>query len=140
MMLAYSRIKQLVPEFNRATFTRRQIAALALKFNCEIYERKQKKFGYYVPDKSGDYIFIDSRISAPFYFEVLFHEIVHLLIHYPCEFLTRKQDFEAENLALVFLVPKRTLFEYHQTPFDHIDKRLIPYLIRRQRIFEHYGI
>lgn len=140
MLLAYSRIKTLVPEFNRRTFTRQNIFALVLKFNCEIFERIQRKAGYYVLDKDGDAILIDSRVSGIFWFEVAFHEIVHLLIHYPCDFLHSKQHFEAENLALVFLIPRRKLLEYQITPFDEIDPRLIPYLIRRQRIFEVYKI
>jgi hypothetical protein len=140
MMLSYSRIKSLVPDYNRRCFTRHSILALTRKYNCEFVEKPLKKPGYYVTDCGGDIIFVDSRLKSHFWFEVAFHEIVHLLIHYPCDFLHSKQQFEAENLALIFMIPKAKLFEYRTIPFDEIDPRLVPYLIRRQQIYEIYRI
>ena len=138
MHFAYSRLKILIPGFNRRSFRREDIKELVFSRGAYLIEDRFKKPGYYATDGTDDFIFIDNRLRGFNYYDALFHEVTHFLLHYPCFFLHSKHQYEAELLAVLFMIPRRKLFEYFYTPFELIDSRLVPFLIRRQRFYELY--
>lgn len=110
------------------------------KIKCGYVLKNQNRSGYYVTDISGDLIFIDAKIHGLNKLETQFHELIHALLHYPCDFLARKQQLQAEVFALVLMIPKRDLFKYTTMNFEEIDYKLIPYLKRRKYIYEVFGV
>lgn len=138
--LTYRILQNRIPSFNRRSHNETDFHRIRRAFNCDFIEKTQDRAGYYVTDISGDYIFIDKRIGGMHRTEVLFHELVHLCLHYPCRFLHHKQQFEAELFALILLIPKKDLFDAMQINFEELDLRMIPYLKKRKYIFERFGV
>lgn len=140
MNLTYRILRERVSSFNRRSHGESTFHRIRKRIDCDFDEKPRQKKGYYVTDESGDVIFIDSRLSGKTRLEVLYHELTHALIHYPASFLERRNQLQAEIFSLIFLIPRKELFEYMNTPFEEIDSRLVPFLIRRQRIFERFGV
>lgn len=140
MLTSYNIVRKRVYTFDRISHADADFRAICWKINCDYVFKPQRKKGYFVTDSSGDYIFIDSRITGFNRFEAMFHELTHALLDVPCPFLHFRQQIQAETFALIFLIPKKMLFEYMNMSFDEIDYRLIPYLKRRKFIFDTYGI
>ena len=140
MNLSYQALLSRVASLNRRTHVEADFKRICERINCEFVFRKQNKNGYFVADECGDYIFIDSRIRGLTRLDVLFHELTHAILHHPCAFLDFRQQKQAQIFALIFMIPKRKLFECMKLSFDEIDYRLLPYLKRRLRVFEIWEI
>ena len=112
MNLAFRILKSYFPELNERFYDELDFWFFCDDRGIDASERKMKKKGYYVADESGDYIFIDSRLRSPRKLEVIFHELTHALLHFPTPELKSRQQFEAQALALIFLIPQKALFDY----------------------------
>lgn len=139
MNISYRILRNREPSFNRRSHFELEFRAICRNYGCDYISKRQNRLGYYLTDASGDAIFIDSRVSGHQRREVQFHEITHLLLDFPCDFLDFRQQLRAEIFAIVFMIPKKLLFEYMQISFDEIDYRLIPYLKKRLWVYETFG-
>ena len=140
MNLSYRILKNRISSFNRKAHGEQDFYRIAKEQKFQVYDLELECLGCYVADKDGDYIFIDPRIRPPLRYEVEFHELTHALLDFPCDFLYFRQQLNAEIFSLIFLIPKKQLLELLQMPFDEIDYRLQPFIIRRKKIYEIFGV
>lgn len=140
MHLSYEILKTKIKSLNTKPHDEPDFYRISKKQKIGVYNLDLDCLGCYVADKDGDYIFIDSRIRAPQRFEVQYHELTHAILDFPCDFLDFRQQLHAEIFALVFLIPKKMLFEFMQIGFDEIDYRLHSFVIRRKKIFDIFGL
>lgn len=157
MNLAYSRLKKRLAKLNLKSFTFDDV--LRICKNESIHLRTMnlpdKIRGYYTSELKKKYrkkyIVLNEKLSS---FESLFvalHELVHHYLHismqrkqtFYCridELNDSKQDQEAEMMALIMLIPKGHLLEYAQMPAEELHPYLQKLLVKRQHIFEKFGV
>lgn len=137
MNLSYDLLREKVETFNRIPHDETDFHRLRELLGVELVTKPLYRAGYYVSD--AETILLDERLSGYRKTEVQFHELTHAILDHPCEFLTAYQERRAEAFALMFLIPLPMLWEYMNTPVEELNPELLPYLIRRLRVFKHYG-
>lgn len=105
MNLSLPALKKALPDFGKRTHSPEDFWCAAEASGIEVAERKLKRRGYYVPDVSGDLIFIDSRLKDFCWLAVAYHEMVHALLHYPSPYLAGKHQFEANAFSVMLICP-----------------------------------
>lgn len=140
MHLTNSILQDRVPTFNQVSHFDYEFHTILDQYKCQYAELKLKQNGYYLTNKKSNYIFINKKLRDAAKLEAKLHELVHLIIDHPCEFLASKQELHAQIFSLVFLIPKADIIEYSQLKLSEIDYRLHPFLKARWRIYETYKI
>lgn len=109
MYFAFTRVKYYLPEFNERRLVANDFWSVCDRQNCEVFEIPLENGGYYLTNGTDDYIFLNSYLREFIWLETAFHELVHLLLHYPAKFLLQKQQNEARACALIAMMPQKDL-------------------------------
>ena len=139
MNLAFSRIKQIIPSFNERVVSPTDLLRIFHERGIQYAELELNQNGYYVLHNGIDYVFIKERIKDLLYHQILCHEGVHALIHFPASFLLRKQQKEAEALALIAMIPITDL-NYWLSIAGSLEKDEYELVERRLGIYKNYGL
>lgn len=139
MNLAYSRLKEFLPELNERTHTPRDFWRQIERTGANVVHKAQKKRGYYATNGKEDYIFLAQDLADELWLEAAFHEMVHLILHFPCAFLFSKQQTEARSLALIALLPQTDLPRLVRI-YAHLEtgEQLLVY--ERLKVLEFYNL
>ena len=140
MQMSYEILRKRVSSFNRKAHISKDFHKIRNIYKCDYAKKLLMRKGYYVSDGSGDYIFVDKRLSGAEKLEVQFHEMTHLLLDYPCDFMEFRQHIHAQVFSLIFLIPKKDILEYSEMNLEEIDYRLHPFLSARWQILQKFGI
>ena len=151
MYLTTSRIKEVFPDFNERPHDESDFWRAAKKERVIVREEPLLIDGYYKVCRNKPYILINSELAAVDWLLTAFHELAHHLLDAPykkssvllyrdLQVFESKQERRAEQVALVLLVPQKQLAELENTPFDELHPYTQKLLIKRQRIYEEYGI
>lgn len=139
MLLTFDILKNALPDLNRRRFTADDFWQITDARQCEVFELRLKKKGYYLTDGRENYIFLKCALRELAWLEAAFHEMIHLLVHYPCKFLYRRHQTEARAFALIAMFPKDDLPQIvrEMSSFDEFTQYLI---YKRLQILDRYGL
>lgn len=140
MNLSLPKLYRIMPDLNRRPLDESDFWQVCESRKIDVIERRQKKKGYYVPTKDGDFVFIDSRLKNLNWLTVAYHELFHALLHFPAPFLAGKHQFEANAFTIISLCPLPALSdtEYLRAAnYCHVRRFIIR---ERQRLNFLYGI
>jgi Zn-dependent peptidase ImmA (M78 family) len=82
----------------------------------------------------------------------LLHELGHFFLHKPvradhyfycsrnAKLIQQKHDAEADAFALIAMIPFDLMLELYHTPFTEIEPALLPYLRRRYKLWQDFGV
>lgn len=131
-------------------------AAKQEKIILKLARYPQGELGYYCIDKLKEkptkHIIINQSLGPVMRDFVSLHEIGHHFLHVPIssqewfyckkesKFRSNKFDCEADNFALIAMIPLPLLMELQAVNFDQINPELLPFCIRRLRIWEMFRI
>lgn len=141
MNLILTRLLKSIPHLNQRALTETDFYKLCRKERIAVKEipLKENIYGYYTNLKGKCYIVINRNLPKMRWLEVAFHELGHHYLHAPVpqsvffnsQQLSHKQEFEAQTLALLALIPQSFLktlemdedliFEY---PLHLIEERI----------------
>lgn len=159
MNLLLDKIKRVIPGANKRAHDFADVERIAKKERISIIvaDYRPDILGYYtvrrVKRHRKQFMMINARISSePEKTFVGLHELGHHFLHAPITWrqplrcirttaLTQsKYDQEADAFALIAMVPLWLLLEMQETSYASIDSDLMPYLIKRQKLWELHGI
>jgi len=155
--LAYSRLKKIFKKFNEREFTYEDFLKISRRKRISIYSYSMNENvrGYYSTNLRRVYrkkcIVFNDCLSETERLYVAYHELAHHFLHvtlttqqtFYCkafELTEAKHDTEADTIALIMVIPQKTLFAMHDTPFEDINPFLREKLIKRQQIFHDFGV
>ena len=122
MYFALTRIKYYLPDLNERRLLASDFWSICDRQRCQVFEIPLENGGYYLTNGRDDYIFLSLYMREFIWLETAFHEMIHLLLHYPADFLLQKQQNEARALALIAMMPQKDLpalaREYDQLDTD----------------------
>lgn len=150
MNLSIEKIRRYFPEFNLRPHDEKDFWRVAKQLKIIVDEQPLLIEGYYEYRNKKHYILINTNQSKYEWLLTAFHELTHRLLDAPykkssillkrdLEKLKQKQERRAEDIALIFLIPKNMLFELQNTPFDELHPFTQKSLVHRQKVFERYG-
>lgn len=150
MNLSLIKIKEEFPEFNLRPHNEQDFWKAAKRLEIIVKETPLLIEGYYRYKNRRHYIIINSSLNRIDWLLTVFHELTHRILDVPykrskillkrdLEQIRLKQETRAEDIAAMFVIPQKMLFELRNTPFEEIPTVLQKPLIRRQRVFENYG-
>lgn len=139
MNLAFRALKKFLPELNERIICPEDLFDLYERLDIEFYEIPLQGNGYYIREGGSDYIFLKYFLRQLLRHETILHETVHALIHYPFEYLTRKQNLEAEVFALIGMMPISELPKKIRIK-DSLDPEEYELLERRLKVVEIWGL
>lgn len=154
---ALARLTRFVPGVNEREFTLDDFYKIAADHQIYVAECRLPIAirGYFTSTTdrncAGKWIVFNDRLSNLEKLHVGLHELVHYFLHasfldhatYFCQAAHQfdsRNDFEADVLSLVWLIPRRRLLEIMTEPPEIIAPELAPRLIRRLWILEKYKI
>lgn len=106
MNLAFLSLKRILPELNERVISPARIFEVFTERGIEFYELPFRHTnGCYITESGKEYVILKRALSQLLFHETLALEGAHALIHAPAPFLLRKQQLEAETLALVCVMP-----------------------------------
>lgn len=157
MNAAYSKLKKTFKKLNQREYTFDDFERIAKRQRIKIatYSMSENVRGYYSTDLRKVYrkkcIVFNDCLSKYERLYVAFHELAHHFLHvtlstkqtYFCrafELTEIKQDLEADALALIMMIPQKLLFEMAATNFEDVNPFFANLLIRRQAIYENFGV
>lgn len=158
MELLLQAIKKHLPGLNKVPYTFETVETICKRshINLKICEYGPDILGYFCTRKTRKgvkkFIVINALLDDIDRTFIGIHEMVHAFLH--VQISTReylyfkrsaqckncKHDAEANLIAHIALIPLSLLLDLHGVAFSEIDPRLMPYLKRRQQIYEMYGI
>lgn len=156
MRNTYRVLKMNFPQLNLKQITEDDLWAFVERHEIRVERRMlgvNGYFGKYTPKrkrKPRGLILIDETLRWFEFLSTFLHEVGHYCLHEPrgnreVLFSRRetdvetKQDKEADFFMLLALIPKKTLFEMSQTPFEDLHPYTQEILIKRKKIFDSYG-
>lgn len=159
MNLLLEKIKRVIPAANQRAHGFSDVERIASreKISIIVADYRPDILGYYATRRSKrsleKFMMINARInSEPEKTFVGLHELGHHFLHAPITWrqplrcirsssLTQsKYDKEADAFALIAMVPLWLLLEMQDTNFANIDPALVPFLIKRQKLWELHGV
>jgi Zn-dependent peptidase ImmA (M78 family) len=142
MLLAYRRLKELVPSLNKRSHTAQDFWRIVEGESVFVSESYLKKRGYFaIKNLPPEFYFIFLQYNPAHFqwLETAFHELVHYFLHYPCDFLLNRHQCEAEEFALVFLIAEKDL-PYLVANYAWQDEYFQLLIYRRLQVLHHNGI
>jgi Zn-dependent peptidase ImmA (M78 family) len=159
MNLLLDTIKSILPAANRKAHDFADVERLAKreKISIVLANYRPDILGYYTTRRNGSrlerFIMINSLLkNEPEKTFVGLHELGHHFLHAPiswrapfycrstCELSKSKFDCEADAFALIAMIPTWLLIEMHDACFASLDPAMVPFLTRRQKLFETYWV
>jgi hypothetical protein len=142
MLLSYRRLKALVPSLNERPHGLDEFYQFVRADKIELTEKRFKKRGYYAISDGPNpisFIFLNTAQHIAKYLESAYHELTHHLVDYPCPFVKRKAESDAQMLTLIFLIPLNSLPRLVDD-FYTLDAVYRDLVERRYKIYVRYGI
>ncbi len=112
--------------------------------------------GYYCVQRKGSrripHIVINSRLDDLRRTFTGFHELAHHFLHVPvsaqhwyycrrtAKVTDRKQECEANAVALMAIIPKKLMLELYEDGIDHVDPDLAELCRQRWEVYQQYGV
>jgi len=102
------------------------------------------------PRRTKKFIVINSKLDPVTRTFVGLHELAHYCLHVPvstrqyfycrrnAERTKEKHDCEANNFALLAMIPVKTMLDLAATGYRDIDPVLMNFCVRRQQLWERY--
>lgn len=159
MNLLLNAIERVLPKVNKKAHDFSDVEKIAKRERIKliITDYPPDILGYYAtrstPKRLKKFIMINARLtSEPERAFVGLHELAHHFFHTPiswrvpfycrraCELTRSKFDCEADAFALIAMIPEWLLIELSETSFTSIDPALVPFLVRRQKLWETHRI
>lgn len=159
MNLLLDAIVRHLPKANKKAHDFSDVESIARKEHIALIvtEYRPDILGYYTTRRSSSktkkFLMINAllRSEADRAFVGL-HELGHHFLHAPiswrvpfycrriCEATRSKYDSEADAFALIAMVPQQLLFEMQEASVSNIPPEMLPFLVRRQKLWELHGI
>jgi hypothetical protein len=154
MNLIFQRMKKVFPKLNREPVTEIDFWRVARRENIFVHFWKLAGGvnGFYGVNRrykiARHYIVLNASLIHKNWLRTGLHELNHHFLHAPATNLdvyfssnhrSDRQDKEAEDLALIQLIPRPIFFKMSRVPFDEIEPETVEMLIQRKELFERTG-
>ncbi|MBS4027204.1 MAG: hypothetical protein KGZ58_01095 [Ignavibacteriales bacterium] len=151
MNLSLEKIKETFPFINEKAYTSNDFWRVAKSLKIIVKEEPLLIDGYYKVEKGKPVILINIDLPPVEWTLTAFHELVHHLLDFPykkssvllyrdVQKMQSIQEERAEAIALILMIPILKLKELEETPFDQPHPFTQKVLVKRQRIFERFGV
>lgn len=151
MNLSLEKIKETFPDLNERDHTSNDFWRAAKSLKILVKEEPMLIPGYYKVFRNQPVILLNSDLPPMEWLLTAFHELTHHLLDFPykkssvllyrdVQKLQSIQEERAEAVALILLVSIPKLRELEGTPFDQLHPFTQKVLIKRQRVFEKFGV
>lgn len=149
MNLILSRLKKVFPAINKEAVTETEFWRVIKSEGVYVHfwHLPRRVNGFYGVNSAVHYIVINAKLLPNKWLLTALHELNHRLLNVPRTELEvhfswngkqSRQDREAEDAAIIQLIPQPLFFELCRS--DEIEPQMLKILPRRKYIFETYGV
>jgi Zn-dependent peptidase ImmA (M78 family) len=121
MNLAFRKLRRVVPDLNKRSFTLTDFYRICLREKVKVHEMPLRVPGFYMTDRGKAHIYLNSSLRGVEFLLAALHELGHHFLHAPpmktVAYFYRlppnsKKELEAQAFALVALIPDSLLKKF----------------------------
>lgn len=158
MHILLNRMKRPFPKLNFHAYTFADVERIAKRerINLTICDYNPDILGYFctrkTPQRTKKFIVINSKLDEIGRTFIGLHELAHFFLHVPsspkqwfycrrmAERTASKHDCEANDFALVAMIPMWMMIDLDATNYQDIHPALMELCVRRKKVWEKHGI